>query len=216
VAALEAALAYFVAERPPIHRRLIWFDEPGFGYYPCDPADAPYDIRYFEKYARYADTPLGAALNLARKRLIAGYWFGPVVDIGIGSGAFCEAREHTFGYDINPIAIEWLRDRERYWNPWVDPCKAVSMWDSLEHIPRFHELLANVTCYAFISLPVFKNLEDAAASKHFRPDEHYWYFTVEGLKRVMRELGFRCLETNANETKLGRQAIHSFVFERID
>lgn len=212
---MEAALAHFDGEAAPIRRRLIWYDEPGFGYYPVDPADAPYDAAYFAKYQGYAVTSMGAALEGARWGLIARHTGGPIVDIGIGCGAFVKARPLTWGYDVNPAAVKWLHANERYWNPYIDPCRAVSMWDVLEHIPRFHDLLANVMEWAFVSLPVFGSRADVLSSRHYRPNEHCWYFTPNGLIAVMAGLGWDCREENWTECALGRESIASFAFRRM-
>lgn len=198
--------------------RLIWNDEFGFGYFPVDPVDAPYDRAYWDKYVGYAETPLGAALNQTRCQLVSRFWGGPVVDIGIGCGTFMKTRKArglTSGYDVNPAAVAWLQSIGRFWDPYTRACEAVTMWDSLEHIRWFPDLLANVTEFVFVALPVFRDAEDAMTSKHFRPDEHYWYFTPEGLKRVMYDLGWACCEENRSETMLGRESIASFAFEHI-
>jgi hypothetical protein len=216
VAALEAALAHFNGEQTPIRRRLIWNDEFNFGYYPVDQADAPYDALYFAKYAGYAKTRMGAALEGTRLGMVARYTGGPVVDIGIGSGSFIAARPLTWGYDINRAAVEWLHASDLYWNPYIDDCRAVTMWDSLEHIPRFHDLLEHVLEWAFVSLPVFTCEADVLGSRHFRTDEHCWYFTPDGFIGVMRDLGWNCLEENWTESMLGRESIASFAFRRVD
>jgi hypothetical protein len=213
VAALDAMLA--CSEDEGARPRLIWNDEFGFGYYPVDPADTPYDAAYWDKYVGYAATPLGDTLNRARCRLISRHYDGPVVDIGIGCGSFMKTRRDTWGYDVNPTAIAWLQSIGRFWDPYTRPCAAVSMWDSLEHIHWFPDLLAKVTDYAFVALPVFKDERDVKTSKHFRPTEHYWYFTTDGLQQVMRDLGWVCCEQNFAETVLGRESIASFAFERV-
>lgn len=196
-------------------RSLIWLEEFGFGYYPVDQSAAPYDEAYFAKYEGYAKTTMGFALSIARTRLIERHWpCGPVVDVGIGCGDFVERRPNTFGYDINPAAVRWLLQHDRYWNPRIDPCQAVSMWDVLEHMPDFPDLLLNVQFRAFVALPVFENLDHVLRSRHFRPDEHCWYFTVDGFVRAMNELGWWKLETNWIETVLGRDHIASFAFRR--
>lgn len=212
-----AALAETVIAWPGlIGRRLIWCDELGLGYYPVANAAAPYDAAYFARYEAMADTEMGRALNAARLALVARYWSGDLVDIGIGSGAFMEARIRTWGYDINPVALDYLRRRKRLWNPRHEPCPAVSMWDSLEHIRDFPALLNNVTHWVFVSVPVFHSAAHAHRSRHYRPDEHCWYFTSNGLIAVMKQLGFVMHEANFAETLLGRDGIASFAFHRAD
>lgn len=137
------------------------------------------------------------------------------MDIGVGAGTFITKRPLTWGYDINSAAVAWLERRQLFWNPYIEPCNAVTMWDLLEHIERFPDLLANVSQYVFVSLPVFRDQIDVYGSKHMRLDEHYWYFSPEGLIAVMDDLGWNCLEENWRETLIGRESIASFAFRRV-
>jgi hypothetical protein len=194
--------------------RLMWFPEAGLGYYPVPPAFNTYDGEYFDKYAGYAKTEMGERLNLARMSLVGRHYHGTLVDIGVGCGAFVGARADTFGYDINVKAIEWLNYRDLWHNPYARPCQAISLWDVLEHIPDFPALLDRVSEYVFVSLPIFSGPEHVLISKHYRKDEHVWYFTELGFIRLMSALGWRCVEINGDETLLGREDIRSFAFRR--
>jgi hypothetical protein len=196
-------------------KRLIWVPEAGFGYYPVDLTKLPYDCAYFERYAAYADTPMGLALNTARNALVARHWKGPLVDVGIGSGSFVRSRRNTLGYDINPSAVAWLKTNGLWSDPYDVGALAVSMWDVLEHIQDFPTLLADVAHRVFVSMPVFVDCEDILSSRHYRPDEHFWYFTVKGFTSTMRDFGWKLLETNRDETDLGREGIASFAFGRV-
>lgn len=195
-------------------RRLIWLPEVGVGYYPVEAGAAPYDADYFARYAAMAQTEMGVALNALRIKMVERHWSGELVDVGIGSGSFVEARPSTFGYDINVAGKAWLGTRGLYRDPYIHGADAISLWDVLEHIPDFSELLAKVRRYVFVALPVFRDAEDVRCSKHFRRDEHCWYFTEWGLMGVMAELGWKCVEVNDDEISLGRQAIASFAFRR--
>ena len=138
----------------------------------------------------------------------------PVVDIGIGAGAFVQARANTRGYDVNPAGVQWLRERDLYCDPYSEAVAAITLWDVLEHIPDFDRLLARVTSRVFVSMPVFGGPKEVLTSKHFRPDEHCWYFTSFGFLAVMRMLGWELLEHNEEESRLGRDGIASFAFQR--
>ena len=142
------------------------------------------------------------------------YWDGELIDVGIGCGAFVDARPNTLGYDINPIGVQWLQEKGLYRDPYREPVEAVSLWDVLEHIPDFDRLLASVRARVFVSMPVFSGPCEVLASKHFRPDEHCWYFTSFGFLGVMRSLGWGLLEHNEEESRLGREGIASFAFIR--
>lgn len=193
---------------------LCWFPELGYGYFPANSAGV-YDDAYFEKYQRYAQTELGARLTVARVALVARHFTGHLVDIGVGSGAFVNARPFTWGYDINPAGVAWLKAQEKLWNPYRQPCLAMSFWDSLEHIPDFPKLLEQVEDSVFISLPTFNGPREVVGSRHYRKDEHYWYFTRWGLIKFMADLGWQLLEASDVETILGREGITSFAFRRV-
>jgi len=194
---------------------LCWFPELGFGYYPATGGTQIYDEAYFEKYRGYAQTEMGARLNVARIALVARHYTGHLVDIGIGSGAFVNARPFTWGHDVNPAGIAWLKAQEKLWNPYRQPCLAMSFWDSLEHIPDFPKLLEQVEDSVFIAIPAFTGPGDVLLSKHYRKDEHYWYFTRWGLIKFMAGLGWQLLEVSDVETILGREGITSFAFRRV-
>lgn len=193
--------------------RLQWLPELGLGYYEVEPGE-PYDAAYFEKYRAMAASPMGAALTGARVELVRRWWPGAVVDIGIGCGQFVEAINGA-GYDVNPVGVQWLKDAARWVDPYAGPVDAITCWDSLEHVRDPGALLANVGRWVFVSLPIFRSAEHAARSKHFRRDEHYWYFTEPGFERFMRSHGFQLRERDNIETLLGREDIMSFAFARV-
>ena len=155
----------------------------------------------------------------ARVAFVAKHWKDSLVDVGIGSGAFIETRarvgrRQTFGYDVCPTAVAWLRERELLANPYIEGASAVSLWDVLEHIQDFQVLLAEVKKWVFVSIPIFRDCEHVLRSKHYRKDEHVWYFTSRGLIETMKSLGFECAEENDMETRIGREDIGTFAFRR--
>jgi methyltransferase family protein len=196
-------------------RRLTWWPQLGIGYYPVEAGLEPYDRDYFDAFARNADSFLGQALMQARVDFVARYYHGPLIDIGIGSGAFIEARkELTTGYDVNPCGIEWLQSRRLFADPYAGLFEAASMWDVLEHMPDYPRLLVNVREWLFLSLPIFRDADHVLRSKHFKPLEHCWYFTAQGLVIAMAQCGFALVAESDFETGLGREDIGSFVFRR--
>lgn len=193
-------------------KRLVWIPDLSIGYYPVEAS--PYDAGYWENYRRMDRTPMGAALTQARRQFVNRYWGGLVVDIGIGGGRFVEDREGTAGYDINPHAVDWLKDCGRWMDPYAGPVSAVTFWDSLEHIHDFRPLLDNVTDWVFCSLPIFTGVEDVLQSKHYKPHEHCWYFTMEGIIGIMDLCGFDFRACSNEETRLGRESVITFAFQR--
>jgi hypothetical protein len=194
-------------------KKLQWLEEVGIGY--LDYPAVPYDLDYFQKYIGYEDTEIGQRLNDARVDLVDAYTRGTVIDVGIGSGLFCRTRANTFGCDINPHAIEWLAGRGLYLTPDEErPVEALTFWDSLEHIPDPSELLAGAKEFVFISCPIYDGVQSVLASKHYRPGEHFWYWTAEGMANFMAMFGFELVESNQMESDLGREDIGTFVFKR--
>lgn len=176
-----------------------------------------YGAAYFGMYAGYAGTEIERRLNIARASLVNGYASDAceVLDIGVGSGAFIRYRAHTYGFDVNPVARDWLQDAGR-WRPRLEDFRAFSMWDVLEHVPRPADYFNRMAprSLLFLSMPIFDGLDEVRASKHYKPDEHFYYFTEQGLIDWLTLHGFRHLETNDDETRAGREAIKSFAFIR--
>jgi len=189
---------------------LLWSDELGMGYHPRPPMD--YNGSYFAKYQQMDDTEMGAALTKARVDLVRKYFDGKVVDIGIGGGRFITDSD-SFGYDVNSEAVAWLGDR--YLDPYQVGTAAATCWDSLEHIPEPEKFLATVKQWLFVSMPTYENQGDCLASKHFKPGEHIWYWTIRGFIDWCGLNGFTVCEVNTMETDLGREGITTFVCCRV-
>lgn len=194
------------------HDSLKWIPERGMGYYPV--RGNPYDENYFEKYRGYSETEMGRRITAARCELVRRHYVGPLLDVGIGSGQFVESRPDTTGYDVNQAGIDWLNKRGLYRNLYAQKVDAASFWDSLEHIEYPDYALAQVLRWVFVSIPIFADVDHVLSSKHFRPDEHYWYFTRDGFVGWMRDHGFSVRESNCMECDLGREDVMSFAFER--
>jgi hypothetical protein len=195
-----------------------WNEHLGIGTLDVNIKETQYDRAYWEKYVSYRTNPIGEKLMKARADLVGKYTLdGIVVDIGIGSGHFIDTRSgKTFGYDVNPVAIRWLLDRDLWWDPYFRNPGIVTCWDSLEHMSRPEALVRCVSGMIFVSIPIFTDLKHVMRSKHYRPDEHFWYFTRDGLVGWMGRHGFGLLEENWIETDLGREDIGTFVFKRTE
>ncbi|EFE08611.1 methyltransferase domain-containing protein [Citrobacter youngae] len=198
-----------------LNQGLVWLPELGIGHYPVPQDCRPYDDSYFSNYQSLADTVIGKKLTQARIDMIARHYTGSVVDVGIGSGIFVESRAHTTGYDVNPKGIEWLRQRDLWSDLYQHTYPALSFWDSLEHIDRPDIAVAQSQRWVFVSIPVFRNGEHVLRSKHFKPAEHIWYWSHEGVISWFLEQGFALAEYNDIESQHGREGIHSYAFVRI-
>lgn len=194
------------------HQGLKWCESAGMGFYPV--TESPYDDAYFDKYVEMANTEMGVELTHARLAFVNKYApTAPIVDIGVGSGQFMDAAG-ALGYDVNPTAVRMLIKKHAFLNPYSTFIKCATFWDSLEHIPDIDRILKHVTDYIFVSLPIFDDLDHVLRSKHFRPDEHCWYFTKSGFERFIAAHGFTVLEYSTIETEIGREGIGTFVCKR--
>lgn len=199
--------------------------ELGVAHQIGDIAPICYGKEYWEKYKGYEGSEISDRINSARVKLTEKYLLDKpfkkgILDIGIGSGAFIERSViPTFGYDINPYAVEWLKDRRLFIDPF-DYCLngfvGITLFDVFEHMIDPDLLLSRIGSgtYLFISIPIFDNLLKIHQSKHYRPNEHFWYFTAEGLCKWMKNWSFNILEISDAETRAGRDSILSFVFQK--
>lgn len=190
--------------------QLVFLPEIGVGYYPV--TDSPYNKDYFEKYLKMDETSAGFVLTRARMQMVAPHK-GTTIDIGIGGGRFVKDF-NCFGYDINPEAVKWLKDKAKYRDPYQTYCTNLTFWDSLEHIHDPETILHGSQKNVFISMPIYSGAEHVLKSKHFRKDEHCWYFTDKGLKLFMGLYGFKFVSKNKNEQPI-REDIVSYHFERV-
>lgn len=193
-------------------KNLIWLPEKGVGYFPVE--DFPYDDKYFEKYEGYAATELGKRLTRARVDFVKKHYDGAVVDVGIGSGQFLKAHGAAKGYDVNLRAVDWLKKENSWHDIYDDFCDAMTFWDSLEHIKDMSGAIIGCRKFVFVSIPIFYNCNHVLASKHYRKDEHFWYFTRKGLIDWFSETGFDLIGEDSFEQNLGREDIGTFAFRR--
>lgn len=199
----------------PSREAVLWAKQ-GMGALVCE--GMPYDESYFAKYQRMNLTEMGRRITEARCDLVARHAGGAshVLDCGIGSGAFILGRSGwTWGYDVNPVGITWLKEWGRWKDPYERPFPTVTLWDVMEHIPEPKKLLDNVKRWVFMSCPIWPGPGAPTRDwKHYKPHEHCWYWTEGGLISWMAGHGFACREATAMETVIGREDIGTFAFER--
>ncbi len=199
---------------------LNYCEEQGIMYQRDTSVSVEYAEDYYNKYVSYEGSDIANKLNTFRIGLTEKYCNGPLIDIGIGSGEFINnSNMIVFGYDINEVAISYLKDIDLFRDPYMslDGIEGLTFWDVLEHIPSPYGLLKLVAkgMFVFISIPIFADLTKVKESKHFRKNEHYVYYTENGLIKYMFDSGFRWLETSHGETEAGRDSIGSFVFQKM-
>lgn len=196
-----------------IKRELCFFPELGIGHYPV-PKERPYDGDYFEKYRKMADTEMGRAITKARCEMVRRHYSGDVCDVGIGCGQFVEVMDCK-GYDVNRAGVDWLRHKNKFHNIYRAPSGALTFWDALEHIDEPEKAVAAAREWVFVSIPIFESAEHILKSRHFRKDEHIWYWTHAGFIRWFAGQGFECVEHNTIESDSGRDGIGTYAFRRI-
>ena len=173
-----------------------------------------YDKDYFDKYVGYEGTPIARRIVSARVAMVRRHYPGALLDVGVGSGEFLRAcGTGSVGFDINPVAVAMLQASGRYQDRF-DAVEALTFWDTLEHVedPDFYFSRIRRGAYVFVSLPIFSDLRKVRESKHYRPGEHFYYWTARGFVDWMARHGFRLIEQNREETEAGREAIESFAF----
>lgn len=203
---------------------LNYCEDEGVAYQSDMNKSVSYDFAYFEKYVMYETTPLGVELNKRRLEAVRRWAVNlKIIDIGIGCGTFIKyalaSGLNISGYDINPCSIHWLVKHGVYDDIYKTDKKIMcyTFWDSLEHIPEPQKILDKIElgAFVFVSMPTFNDLDDIIKSKHYRPDEHYYYFTPLGLIKWFSKYNMRVRSIMDFEQKVGREGIKTFLFERM-
>ena len=176
-----------------------------------------YDGKYFEYcQTKYFDTNKKALINAKRWNFIfqtVGSTADNILDIGIGDGSFMTHFGRAKGYDVDEMAVEWLKENNLFADD-LSQFKYYTMWDVIEHIENPDEYLQYLYTdnYLFLSLPIFEDLNKIRNSKHYRPGEHFYYFTKNGLIAWMKEKGFELRNIGDFEIHAGRESIYDFAF----
>lgn len=197
---------------------LEWDVKEDLGFYPVK--ETWYDTDYFNASIKNSESPIAKELNDFRTSLVNSYTKGLILDFGVGCGQFLHWRGDCLGYDICPQAVAWLKKEGLFFNPYKENLDergiiGVTFFDSLEHLREPKKILKRITGqYVFVSLPIFQNKEHVLKSKHFKPREHYWYFTHRSFRAFIKECGFKMLDCRNDEIFIGREDIYTYVFRR--
>lgn len=220
---------------------LQWFPEYDFGFLNCDQFNndkVVYDEKYFQKYVSYRETEICRKLNSLRAKLVFALMKkveNPVIhDFGAGACDFIkkmiedDPNVRISGNDVNLSSVDELKSINRYA---LDGCRfanIVTFWDSLEHIGHIRNLLdyISVGAYVVVTIPIALDCNHAIRFKHYRTDEHYWYFTRNGfVNHFMPAFGFRMIPISeftqeryideSMEEHVGRSDVMTFIFRRV-
>lgn len=188
-----------------------------------------YGGKYFEAYKSRTDTDTARRIMASRISMMAKYIKrnDRVLEIGVGSGEFIEkAPFRVDGYDINPKAKEWLKNVGKFFDmdaPIVGSkdvglrdYDAVCLWDVIEHFETPEHLFKKIPqdSLVFISVPIMVDILKTKASKHYKPGEHFYYWTLPAFVDWMYDWGFSLLEIGDGEIQAGRDYVYSFVFKK--
>lgn len=188
--------------------------DEGYWFYPVK--EFVYGQDYLKKYMDYAETSMGEKLLEIRLDIIKSYTH--LLDIGVGSGHIIDNKKNSKGFDVNPVMIKKLKAEKRWCNPYKEDLNqfdVITFFDSFEHIEKPEILLNKITTQTLvIAIPIFRNKQHLLKSKHYRPDEHFHYFTKKGFLSYMKNLGLHCLKISESEIDLGREDIYTFTFSR--
>jgi len=194
----------------------------GIAYQRDIAVSVPYGKKYFDILKNFEYNRKSRKINFGRVWLVGAYCAGEnVLDIGAGAGTFINrwAPFEIYGYDINKYSVAWLKSQNKYYNirKSLDKFTGFTFWDTLEHIAEPQEILKRIpkNAYVFVSIPIFKNFRNITQKKHYRPNEHYYYFTKKGLIFWFKKHNFKLIKYSDYETKkCGRENIGKFVFQR--
>lgn len=195
-----------------------WDPDKQIGFYPVK--DTWYNDRYFEASIENSRSPIAKELNEFRRSIINKYVKGKVLDFGTGCGALLDYRENTLGYDICPKSIEMLKAKGLFYDFYnndldEEKIKGISFFDVLEHIQYPKAILSCINGqHVFASLPIFRDKNHALTSKHFKINEHFWYFTDFSFVNLMECNGFNLTERSNEEIRIGREDIYTYVFKK--
>jgi hypothetical protein len=196
--------------------KLIWDVEAARGMCSVKPDHSIYDEPYFSKFTSWGERPVGKLLNEARVSLVNRHVGRSIVlDYGCGACSFVRMRgvEVTRGYDIMAYSTERLRGLDALVRK-SDKISAFTFWDSFEHLENPAEVLSSRPRFVFMSIPIFAGPSDVISSKHWKPGEHYWYFTERGLVGYMADLGYDLIERSRIEECYTREGIGTFVSQQ--
>ena len=205
--------------------KLQWKD--GIGFLPihkslvCKPF-IPYDRAYYNQCLEFDKTWQGRAVRKHRVRMVKkAVSFRKLksycLDVGCGTGSFIKelnrlSQIQTEGIDVCEYAIQWLHQNDLM--PSRSEYNILTFWNSFQEIENNIAVIENYhPQFVAMSLPIFQDKENIVRSRHFKPEEVCWYYTLDGLYNTMKEIGYSLLSANKDEDmKCDQIGIHSFIF----
>ena len=178
---------------------------------------------YWQALLKRKGTPVAQRIMASRMSLLSRHLNrnDRILEVGVGCGEFLESVPYdSRGYDINPVGVEWLTKCGKFHDIERDPeyrqFKGWCFWDVLEHmeVPEliFRRIVEGST--VFCSVPIIRDMDKIKESKHYKPGEHLYYWTLKAFIDWMYDWGFSLLEIEAGEMYAGREQVYSFAFKK--
>ncbi len=170
-----------------------------------------------EKYATtygHTTTYYDPEVHARRRELVEEYVIlRTSFDYGCGKTPFYKPEEVGGAWDKYTVGftkfnrIAWLHT------------ESLLLFDVLEHIYDPESFLLNVPHNkCILTIPIvpgdkLESLDDIKDWKHYKPGEHFWYFTHNGFVKFVENIGWKIAYSGQNECP-PRQDITSFVLYR--
>lgn len=186
-------------------------------------------LDYRERFA----SPLGQAINAWRA-----WWVtstiekhglpaldATVLDYGAGVGAFlsqmADKCADLLWAEINEFMVGDLvfhyPDMRQYTPGY--PVDVLTLWDVFEHLADPWGLLGAINpAHVFLTIPIIAPSADPKKSKHYKPNEHQWYWTLAGFMGEARKHGWRAHapRNNPESETFDREWVYSVHLRRDD
>jgi len=145
-----------------------------------------YNLDYFEGYLRRCSKH-AEKISKIRWDFIKEVNPKTVLDYGSGVGWFRAFRPNGVrvdSYDIGNYPQTGIL---------CDKYQILCLWDVLEHIPDFREIefILKETQYVALTVPIKPPKIKIENWKHFKPNEHLHYFTIESLDALFKRYNFK-------------------------
>lgn len=174
-----------------------------------------YSDDYVLHYKLYAKTVLSQRICEARWRFVESQISLEdkiLLDFGCGADTFVEYRKRQkitfpkmFSYD------PYFKVDHSFIDHKID---VLTLWDSLEHMPRLDMVLSLNADHVFLVVPIVDDVKDITVWKHYVPHEHLWYFSTFALNKMFNLWKYKMLVRANIEGHLRSPDIVSFYFVR--
>ena len=170
------------------------------------------------------ETPQSKGLSAFRLALIQSFWSekGLIVDLGCSVGSFMKvAIKHGYkaiGYDSSPFAflisskagLQVDQVDIQNLNGYMPQAGCFTLFDVLEHIDDPFSLMSSIKRSLDVSGIIVISVPDSTGVtrdkfstwRHYKPDEHKHYFTVESISRLLKKSGFSLLLSTNLESEI--------------